>query len=196
MSPIRTSASLLPGLRELNASWGWFVGLGLLLMLLGIICVIGDVTATFVTIMAFGWFLIFGGIVSLIHAIRVHTWSGFFLSLASALLRGFTGYFLLRYPGAGAVAITVLLSAFFIVSGVFRAAGAGVLRFPSWGWAMFSGIVSVVLGVMLLRQMPVSSLWFIGFAVGIDLILEGASLVSFGMALHRVPEAISYDKAA
>jgi uncharacterized membrane protein HdeD (DUF308 family) len=68
------------------------------------------------------------------------------------------------------------------------------LRFPNWGWATFSGILSAVLGVILFWQMPVSSLWFIGFAIGIDLIFEGSSLIAVGIALRggsRVPHPAS-----
>jgi uncharacterized membrane protein HdeD (DUF308 family) len=57
---------------------------------------------------------------------------------------------------------------------------------------VFSGIVSVALGIILLTQMPVSSLWFIGFAIGLDLILEGVSLVGFARAIHRLPRPVSY----
>jgi len=61
------------------------------------------------------------------------------------------------------------------------------LQFPRWGWAVFSGIVSVALGVMLLMQLPTSSLWFIGFAIGIDFIFDGTSFIALGTALRGVP---------
>jgi uncharacterized membrane protein HdeD (DUF308 family) len=47
------------------------------------------------------------------------------------------------------------------------------VRFPSWGWSVASGLISVALGVMLALQWPTSGLWFIGFAVGIDMIFSG-----------------------
>jgi len=196
MSGTRTSGSLLAGLHETRTSWGWFLALGLLLILLGVVCIIGDVTATFATVLVFGWVLIVAGVVELVHAFRVHTWSGFFLNLASALLRGFTGYFLIRYPLAGAVGLTIVLASFFFVSGAFRAIGAGMLRFPRWGWSLLSGIVAMILGVILLSQLPLSSLWFIGFAVGVDLILEGISLVTLATALRHIPERVVLDRAA
>src|ERR1700757_4208478 len=104
------------------------------------------------------WFLALGsGIVALVHAFRTMTWGGFLLSLLSALFRGFTGYLLIRYPLAGAASLTLILASFLIVGGLFRAIGAGMLKFPRWGWSVFSGIVSLGLGIMLLAQMPVSS---------------------------------------
>lgn len=197
MSPSRIAESLGAGVHELRSSWGWVLALGVLLVLVGVVCITGDVTATFVTIVAFGWLLLIGGIVSLLQAFRMHSWQGFFLYLLSALLRGFTGYLMIRYPTSGAVALTLIIASFFIVSGVFRAIGSVMIRFPNWGWSLFSGIVAVVLGGMLLGQMPLSSLWFIGFAIGIDMILEGVSLIGLATALRRLPEAAPpYYKAA
>jgi uncharacterized membrane protein HdeD (DUF308 family) len=176
---------LIAGMEEIRNSWGWFLGLGILLTLLGAVCIIGDVTATFATVLFFGWLLLISGIVALVQVFGTRNWSGFFLHLLSALFRGFTGYLLVRYPLAGAVSLTLILASFFVVSGMFRAIAAGMMKFPRWGWAVFSGIVSVVLGVMLLAQMPLSSIWFIGFAIGVDLVFDGTSLIGFGTAIHQ-----------
>ena len=177
---------LAAGIQEIRSSWGWFLALGIVFILLGAVCVIGDVSATFATVLVFGWVLLFSGIFGLVHAFRTHSWQGFLLSLLGALFRGFTGYLLIRYPLAGAASLTLILASFFIVGGLFRSIGAAMLKFPRWGWAVFSGIVSAALGVMLLAQMPLSSIWFIGFAIGVDLICDGASLIGFGTAIHQL----------
>lgn len=196
MSPSKSiAASIAAGLEEIHSSWGWFVALGIAFIVLGVVGIIYDVTATLATVLAFGWLLIVGAVASLIQAFRVHNWSGFFLYLLSALLRGFTGYLLIRYPLTGAVSLTLVLASFFIVGGTFRAIGAGALQFPQWGWAAVSGIVSIALGVMLLMQLPVSSLWFIGFAIGIEFIFDGASFIALGTALRQVPGGHAFTKA-
>jgi uncharacterized membrane protein HdeD (DUF308 family) len=183
---------LIAGMEEIRNSWGWFLALGILLMILGAVCIVGDVTATFATVLVFGWLLLISGIVALVHAFRTMTWSGFFLSLFSALFRGFTGCLLIRYPLAGAASLTLLLASFFIVGGVFRAISAGMMKFPRWGWSVFSGVVSLALGVMLLSQLPISSIWFIGFAIGVDLIVDGASLIGFATAINTLPKPKAY----
>lgn len=174
------------GLEEIRSSWGWFLTLGILLMILGAACIVGATTATFVTVVFFGWLLLVGGILALVQAFRTRSWSGFFLYLLSALFRGFTGFLLIRYPLAGAAGLTMVLAAFFVVAGIFRSVGAGFMQFPRWGWAVFSGIVSVVLGILLLVQMPVSSIWFIGFAIGVDLIFDGGAMIGFATAIHHI----------
>ena len=189
------AASIAADLDQIHSSWGWLVALGIGLILLGAICVIGEVTATLATVLAFGWLLIVGALLSLVQAFRVRNWSGLFLYLLSALLRGVTGCLLIRYPFAGEMSLTLVLASFFIVGGTFRAIGAGALQFPQWAWAAFSGIVSVALGIMLLMQLPVSSLWFIGFAIGIEFIFDGASCIALGTALRRVSGGGAFAKA-
>jgi uncharacterized membrane protein HdeD (DUF308 family) len=176
----------LAGLEEIRSSWGWFLTLGILLMICGAVCIVGATTATFVTVVFFGWLLIFGAVLALVQAFRTRNWSGFFLYFLSALLRGVTGYLLVRYPLAGAAGLTMILAAFFVVAGIFRAVGAGFMQFPGWGWWVFSGLVSFVLGILLLVEMPVSSIWFIGFAIGVDMIFEGGAMIGFAAAVHRI----------
>jgi uncharacterized membrane protein HdeD (DUF308 family) len=188
--------SISAGIDEIHDSWGWFVALGIALIVLGAACIVSNVAATLATVLVFGWLLLIGGVFALIQAFRTRTWSGFFLCLLSALLRGFTGYLLIRYPITGEISLTLILASFFIVGGTFRAIGAGALQFPQWGWAVLSGIVSVALGVMLLVQLPVSSLWFIGLAIGIDFIFDGSAFIALGSALRRVPSSRSFAKAA
>jgi uncharacterized membrane protein HdeD (DUF308 family) len=189
----RISDVFMAEIAKVRKSWGWFLALGILFMLFGVLCILGNVAATFVTVLFFGWMLLFSGIVALIHAFGTRTWSGFFLYLLSALLRGFTGYLLIRYPGAGAASLTLVLASFFVVGGLFRAIAAGMAQFPRWVWSVFSGIVSLVLGIVLLVQMPVSSVWFIGFAIGVDLIVDGASLVGFATAIHTLPALTAHE---
>jgi len=176
------------GISEIRNSWGWFLAAGILLILFGGVCIVADVAATFATVLVFGWLLLLSGIVSLVQAFRVHNWKGFFLFLLNALLRGFTGYLLVRYPAAGAVSLTLVLASFFIVGGMFRAITSAMLKLPRWGWSVLSGLISVALGIMLLGQMPVSSVWFIGFALGVDMIFDGTSLIAFAGAIHSLPK--------
>jgi uncharacterized membrane protein HdeD (DUF308 family) len=184
------------GINEIRSSWGWFLAAGIGLLVLGAICIIGSVAATFATILVVGWLLLFGGVVALVHAFRMRTWSGFFLYFVTALLRGFTGYLLIRYPLAGALTFTLVLALFFVVGGLLRTIGAAMMKFLNWGWIVFSGVVSVVLGIMLLVQMPVSSLWFLGFAVGVEMLVDGGSLVGFATAIHSLPKATSFKPKA
>jgi uncharacterized membrane protein HdeD (DUF308 family) len=186
---------LIAGMDEIRGSWGWFLALGILLVILGAACIVCDVTATFTTVLVFGWLLLISGVFALVQAFTIGSWGGFFLYLLSALLRGFTGYLLVRYPVIGAESLTLLLGSFFIVGGLFRAIGSGMAKFPRWGWSVFSGVVSVALGVIVLWQMPIMGIWFIGFAVGVDLIVDGIAVSSFASAIHHLPKETVFEAA-
>jgi uncharacterized membrane protein HdeD (DUF308 family) len=185
----------IEGIEEIRSSWGWFLALGIFSVILGASCIAFNVSATFATVLVLGWFLLIGGVIALIQAFRTGTWRGFFLHLLSAIFRGVTGCLLISYPLMGAETLTLLLALFFIVGGVFRTVGSAVMRFPRWGWAVFSGVVTTILGVMLVAQMPVSGLWFVGFAIGVDLICDGISEIGFATAIHSLPSRTAFGAA-
>ena len=172
-------------LEEIRQSWGWFLFLGIALTILGIVSIIFDVTITFTTAVIFGIFLLIGGVLEFVHSLWTGMWNGFFLYFLSGLLRGVTGYLLLAYPRIGAESLTLLLGSYFMVGGLFRAIGSGMAKIPRWGWTVFAGIVSVVLGIIVLWRMPITGVWFIGLAVGLDFIFDGIAACSFASAMHQ-----------
>ena len=168
---------------------GWLLALGILLMVLGVVCVGMSKTATTVSILVSSWILLFSGVAWFVGAFQAWSWGGVFLYLLNAIIRGVTGYLLIRHPDAGAEAVTILLASLFVVGGIFRIVAASLIQFPRWGWTAFSGAVAVVLGFLLLRNWPASSTFFVGLAIGIDLILDGSALVGFAGAIHSVFKA-------
>ncbi len=62
-----------------------------------------------------------------------------------------------------------------MVAGTFRIIFAVMERFPSWGWVLCNGIVTVLLGFAICQQWPASGLWVLGLFVGIELIVNGAT---------------------
>jgi uncharacterized membrane protein HdeD (DUF308 family) len=186
---------LLDDVEEIRSSWGWFLVLGILSVILGLSCIVFNVNATFASVLVFGWILLISGFVALIEAFRTGAWRGFFLYLLSVVFRGVTGYLLIRYPLMGAETLTFVLASFFIVGGVFRAIASSVAKFPRWGWAVFSGAVSAILGGMLLAQMPGSGLWLIGLAIGVDLISAGIAEIGFATAIHSLPSPTPFGAA-
>ena len=187
--------SISAGLDRIHDSWGWFVALGAALIALGVVCIIGNVTATLATVLAFGWLLVIGAAIALVQAFRARGSSGFFLFFLTALLRGFTGYVLIRYPYNGEVGFTILLASLFVVGGLFRAVGASAVRFPNWGWTTLSGIISMVLGVWVLSQLPAASQFFIGIVVGVDFTFDGISAIALGAAVRHVPAGRDFARA-
>jgi uncharacterized membrane protein HdeD (DUF308 family) len=192
----RFSDIYLAGLDQVRKSWGRFLLFGVLLMILGIVCIAKAQTATTFSILTLGWVLVISGVFWLVNSFYAFSWHGFLLYLLNALIRGVVGYLLIRHPNAGAESVTMLLAALFIVGGLFRVIGAGAIQFPRWGWTAFAGLVSVALGVYLMIIWQTASTFFIGMIIGIDLVFDGASLAGFASAIHSLPRATPQRKAA
>ncbi|MFZ0964735.1 MAG: DUF308 domain-containing protein [Terriglobia bacterium] len=191
----KISDVFMAGIEEVRKSWGWFLVVGILLMILGATCIVKAQTATTFSILALGWVLAISGVFWLIGSFQALGWGGFFIYLLNALIRGVTGYLLIRHPDAGAVGVTMVLAILFIVGGLFRTAGASVIRFPWWGWTAFAGLISIGLGVYLLAIWATASTFFVGIAIGVDLIFDSAGLIAFAAAIHSLPLVQSYKTA-
>ena len=85
------SSLFAAGIEEVRKSWGWFLVSGIVLMVLGAVCIVKAQTATTFSILALGWVLAISGITWLVNSLQAWTWGGFFVYLLNALIRGVTG---------------------------------------------------------------------------------------------------------
>jgi uncharacterized membrane protein HdeD (DUF308 family) len=162
----------------LRQKLGWFMALGMGLIVLGVISVLAPLLATFAIGILVGALFVIGGIMHAIHAFQSQRWERPIVEFLVAILYIAAGIILLAYPLGGILALTAFLSVFFVVEGVFKIVQALRLRpVSNWGWALLSGIVSVFLGLIIWAGMPMSAFWAIGLIVGIDLIFGGLSMV-------------------
>jgi len=76
-----------------------------------------------------------------------------------------------------AVTLTLLLAFFFAISGIAKIIFALAYDPPHRGWIIFNGILSILLGILIWHQWPVSGLWVIGLFVGIDALFTGWSWI-------------------
>jgi uncharacterized membrane protein HdeD (DUF308 family) len=167
-------------MQELHQYSGFYLGLGIALVVLGIIGIVWSVTVTLVSVVFLGVLLIVGGVVQAGHAFGSRSWSGFFTHLLAAILYVVVGCLAVTRPAIGAISLTLLLAAFFLVGGLYKFFGALFTRFPSWGWVMLNGVIEVILGILIAAQWPISGLWVIGMFIGIDLLLSGWSFIMLG----------------
>jgi uncharacterized membrane protein HdeD (DUF308 family) len=177
---------LRAALAELDRKRGWYLALGVFLVLLGLIASYMAVATTMLSVVFLGWTLLAAGAGLVILSFLTGNWSGFLLTLAAGVLSVIAGIATLSSPVSGAVAITLMIGAILIAAGIYRSVASAVIRFPYWGWALVSGIVAFALGVMLVRGWQSTSLWFLGLAIGIDLILHGFSWIMFSQRIHSV----------
>ena len=187
LDPQAPLGTLALGAQELRRNWGLLLALGIAELLLGTIAlgVVGMVTL--VSVIFFGWLLIFSGVAHLVRAFRTRGWEGVSLHLLLGILQVAVGVLLLARPAAGAASLTLLLAALFTVSGLFRIGFAMMTRIHGWGWQVLSGLVALLLGLLITAGWPASSIWVIGTFIGIDLIFGGWAFIMIALAARRLP---------
>jgi uncharacterized membrane protein HdeD (DUF308 family) len=174
-------------LERLRKNWGWFVALGIVLMILGALAIGWALVTTLVSVLFIGWLMIVGGVLQAGHAFWQGSWSSLFLDLFIGILYFVTGMVILVNPGVAAIALTLVIASFLLVGGIFRIAAAFALPTESRGWLLLNGVIAVILAILIWSEWPLSGLWVIGLFVGIDMILNGWSLVMLGIVAHRWP---------
>ncbi len=169
-------------------NWKWFLLWGIGLIILGLLSISESAFATLISVVIFGYLIFFSGAIVLIDTITFWRgrWRGFLLHLVVALLYLTIGFILIMNPVEGSVSLTLLLGLFYLVIGVFRIGMSTSARLPNWGWSLFNGIVTVILGMLILSSWPASSLFIIGLFIGIDLVFLGVSYIMYALAAQKI----------
>jgi len=179
----------LSAIEEPHRHWVLFFALGIILILLGGMGISASGLVTLASVVFFGWLLIIGGAAVAIHAFWAKRWSGFFLQLLPGVLYLIVGWILVTRPGIGALTLTLVLAISLVVQGAFRIGVALSTRMDGWGMLFVSGIITLVLGLMIWNEWPLSGIWVIGLFVGIDLIFYGWWLVSLALSVRHLAKA-------
>lgn len=165
-------------LEVFRKNWGWFLVWGILLTLLGAGALSAAVFTTLLSVILLGAFILAGGLIMIIDCF--HYWrkkGGFSFNLLMGLLYFLCGLFLVCFPGLAATFLTLILASLFILIGISRIFYASKLRLPGWGWSLFSGVITLLLGILIIAQWPLSGLMIIGIFVGVDLLFLGITYV-------------------
>ena len=169
----------------LHRHWKLYLAEGILLLALGFIAIVIPPIATLAVTILLGWLFMLSGVVGLYTTYMMRHAPGFWWSLLSAALAVLVGASLLAMPASGAVSLTVVLVAFFMIEGVVSIMFALDHKRElsgRWGWMVASGVVDLALAVMILAGLPSTAAWAIGLLVGINMLFGGSALI--GMALH------------
>jgi uncharacterized membrane protein HdeD (DUF308 family) len=139
----------------------------------------------------FGWLLLIGGVVGLVHAVQSRREGYFWLAVVVAALNIAAGFVVVRHPAESAEAFTMFAALLFLTGGVFRLVGSVVVRGPQFGWTLLQGAFGVLLGLLVLFDWPDSSLYVLGTFFSLALLFDGLGLVAIGVGGRRIVSLVS-----
>jgi uncharacterized membrane protein HdeD (DUF308 family) len=174
--------------------WIWFVLLGAVCTVLGIIGMV-DVsvmlTLTDYGVLFFGIWIAIAGAASIIGAFFVRPWFNSAIQILSGMLYLVAGAFVCALPDKAEILLTLLLAISFIISGALRVIVAFRHRQAfSWIFLAFGGLITMLVGIYIFRRWPWDSAWVIGLFIAIDLFVQGVSWLALGFNLRIVDRAM------
>jgi uncharacterized membrane protein HdeD (DUF308 family) len=181
--------TLAEGLRE-NA--GWAIIVGIVMIIAGVLSLILPLVAGLAVTAVIGGTLLAGGMVQVLLAFKADAFGRGLMIFLLGLLGVVAGVYTLMQPVAALASLTLLLAAYFIATGMLAVMAAFQVR-PSqgWGWMLANGIITMLLGVLITAQWPLSGAWAAGILVGVHLLSGGAALVAIGSAVRKGASTVS-----
>lgn len=182
MTPITPNFSDLSS--QLKNSWKWFITVGSILIILGFLALSYQFDSTLFSVYFIGTLLLIAGIAQAAHSFKLKGFGQSALWAVMGVLYIIFGIFSFIQPVATSAALTLIISFLLIASGITQIINAFNNKgFPKWGWWLFSGIITFLLGLMIVAGWPTNSLWVLGMFLGIDLVFQGWAYVAIGLAI-------------
>ncbi len=171
---------------SLKRNWGWLLGLGILFVIFGCIGLSMTVGLTVFSMFFLGVLLIVGGISQIIDVFKSKHWKAVVWHALIAVLYILAGVDVIYDPLLASTLLTAMIAGILIVIGITRFIMAIALRHEKgWGWLLFAGLISVLLGGMILAQWPWSGLWVIGMFIAIEMLVNGWTYIFLALGMRR-----------
>jgi len=160
---------------------GLSIAIGVIVFIAGVLAVGSPLLTGISVAVVVGAMLIIGGVSQLVFAFTAGSLGKGLLTFILGILTVVVGALIVSRPGVGLASMTLFLAAYFLISGIFEIVwGFQIRPANGWGWTLFGGIVSLLLGAMIWGEYPLSGAWAVGTLVGIRLIFSGWTLIILG----------------
>jgi uncharacterized membrane protein HdeD (DUF308 family) len=168
---------------------------GVLMLVLGVLALIFPVLASaWITVIVAVGFLV-GGIIgwvsNLARSRQLGRWYCFWRLVISTLFIVVGAWMIQQFRGGPLEGGTVVASLAFAIGIVFIFEGVvsmlvalGHTQVSGWGWGLLNGIVTLILGVLIVTMQGWGLLWVIGVLVGISFLFSGLDLLAFSARFH------------
>jgi uncharacterized membrane protein HdeD (DUF308 family) len=172
-------------LEPLRAKSGWIIALGVVYTLAGLIALGSVVMATVASVFIVGVMMLIAGATEIVGAFQMKTWGKFLLWILLGALYVVAGFVTFENPLLAAALLTLILGVSLIASGIMRIVLAFSMKHGMpWVWVAISGLVTLLLGGIILSHWPVSSLYTLGIFLGVDLVFAGTGWIALGLGLR------------
>jgi len=84
----------------------------------------------------------------------------------------------------------LLIAIYFLISGFTSMVLSFELQSSAKAFSLFNGVISFVLGIIVLTNWPFSSAWVIGLIIGISFLFDGIALLSISNQLNKNQEKL------
>ena len=166
---------------------GKLIGIGIVMVIAGFLGLLAEVAFSFASIAILAGVAFVAGILMGAHAFQARVWKTFVVQSLIAALYIALGVFVWVAPVTALEGLTLWLAALFLITGGIRVLNAfqnAAVVSPLWG--VVSGLLSIVLGGLILANWPAASLWIPGMLLAIELLLQGWVLILVGVAMKKM----------
>jgi uncharacterized membrane protein HdeD (DUF308 family) len=158
----------------------WLFGLGAFAIALGAIGLYATFAFLVVEVLWYGLLVALAGLAQVLEATALKTERDGIKSRTLRVVLGIlyiaAGFYVILHPTGAGLALTLVLGLLLLASGAVRAGWALVREGKrSHRFGLVLAAVSLVLGLSMLIQWPLSGLWVLGLFVSVDLIAFGLS---------------------
>jgi len=194
-SPIDSEEEAMENIRKQVGNWaaeakknaGWLVALGVLMVIAGFLAAAAPFASGLGVAVFVGFAVLVGGLARLIASFKAESFGQGAIVFLGGALAVIAGLVMMARPGLALATMTLMLSFYLLVDGVFGAIVAfGMRPQKGWGWMLFSAATGVLVGILLLREWPLTGMWAIGTLAGIHLLVSGFGLISIGSMARKL----------
>ncbi|HKJ54106.1 MAG TPA: DUF308 domain-containing protein [Gammaproteobacteria bacterium] len=159
---------------------------GAIAILLGLLAMLSP-TVTGISIgILVGILVLLAGLVRIVWAFRARDLGRGLLLFAIGGITFIAGLAMITHPMFASGVLTVILTLYFLLDGAAELASGYFMRPAAGsGWLMFAGAISVLLGLMIWSQFPLSGAWAVGILLGIKLLFIGLITITVGHSRIR-----------
>jgi uncharacterized membrane protein HdeD (DUF308 family) len=166
---------------------GWSIGLAILMIVVGLLAIFKPFAAGLGISMMLGWLIVFSGVLHLIYAFAAGGVGSFLWRTLIGIVYIVGGFYLVLNPQIALASLTLVVGIILIAEAVLQVIAFFQLReMPGSGWILLDGIVTLLLGILILYPFPGSSQWAIGTIFGVNVLFSGITRLMYSIAARKL----------